>query len=142
MFYKKIILFFLLGLISKSEVITAQSRDLPEQFSTPKTPFLSKIIGFKNLKTKIFLSTTNLIVPTTGTIFFDNVQEIIKSNDSVFVLLERTGVVYSLDPVVDSANSYSFHRLDHTININTILKPITFYLRIIYIVMGGMDFGD
>ena len=140
MFYKKIILFFLLGLISKSEVITAQSKDLPNQFSTPKTPFLSKIIGFKNLKTKIFLSTTNLIVPTAGTIFFDNVQEIIKSNDSVFVLLERTGVVYSLDPVVDSANSYSFHRLDHTININYNIEANNFLFKNHLYSYGGYGF--
>jgi len=140
MFYKNIILFCLLGLISNTQIITAQSRDLPDHFSTPKTPFLSKIVGFKSLKTKIFLSTNNLIVPTTGTIFFDNVQEIIKSNDSVFVLLERTGVVYRLDPVVDSANSYSFHRLDHTININYNIEANNFLYKNHLYSYGGYGF--
>jgi hypothetical protein len=140
MLYKNIILFCLLGLISSNQVLTAQSRDLPDQFSTPKTPFLSKLMVFKNLSTKIFLSATNTIIPTTGTIFSENVQEIIKSNDSVFVLLERTGVVYSLDPFTDSSNTYRFKRLDHTININYNIEANNFLYKNHLYSYGGYGF--
>jgi hypothetical protein len=118
MFYKKIILIIIFALFSKISILEAQNRELPAQFYTSKTPFLTKIITTKDLKVKVTISRDNAIVPAKGTIFFDNSQELIKSNDSVFVLLTRTGIVYLLDPIADTSQSYSFHRLDRTININ------------------------
>jgi hypothetical protein len=118
MFYKKIYLLIIFALFSKISILKGQNRELPDHFYTSKTPFLTKIITTKDLKTKVTISRDNAIVPANGTIFFDNSQELIKSNDSVFVLLTRTGIVYLLDPVADTSQYYSFHRLDHTININ------------------------
>jgi len=118
MCYKKISLFILLGLFSKISILEAQNRELPAQFYTSKTPFLTKIITNKDLRAKVTISRDNAIVPAKGTIFFDNSQELIKSNDSVFLLVTRSGIVYLLDPVSDTSQYYSFHRLDHTININ------------------------
>ena len=118
MLYKNILLFIVLGLFSKISILEAQNRELPAQFYTSKTSFLAKIITAKDLKTKITISRDNAIIPVTGTLFFDNSQELIKSNDSVFLLITRSGIVYLLDPVSDTSQNYSFRRLDHTININ------------------------
>ena len=118
MIYKKYLFLSIFSLFTIATVIHGQNTELPNQIFIPKTPFLNKILSLKDLKTKIFLSPSNIIIPTTGTIFSGTVQELIKSNDSVFILVERSGVVYLLDPVLDSNKTYGFHRLDHTININ------------------------
>ena len=118
MFYKKIFFLSFVLFFCTVNGIKASTRELPEQFYTPKTSFLEKILSFKGLKTKLFLSKENYIIPVQGSIFSDNGQEMLKSNDSLFLLIQRTGVVYILDAVVDSGKTYSFHRLDHTININ------------------------
>lgn len=118
MFYKKIILFSVLAIFSNHATLIAQTRDLPAQFYSSRTPFLDKILSIKDLKTKISLSNSNYIIPVAGTIFSENGQELFKSNDSLLILIERTGMVYCLDPVTDTSKNYSFHRLDRTININ------------------------
>lgn len=118
MSYKKIIFLIILALFSNHATLDAQTRDLPAQFYTPRNPFLDKIISIKDLKTKISLSNSNFIIPVAGTIFSENGQELLKSNDSLLLLIERTGMVYCLDPVTDTSKNYSFHRLDRTININ------------------------
>ena len=118
MFYKKIIFFTVYSILNFLPLLNAQNRSLPDQFFAPKTPFLAKIIGTKDLNTKIFMSKSTELVTTAGSVYDGTLQELIKAHDTVYILLERTGVVYALDPVVDSSKNYSFHRIDKTININ------------------------
>jgi len=118
MFYKKYLFFSILSFLYFLPMLKAQDRVLPAQVFTPKTPFLTKIIETKALSTKIFLSKTTEIFPALGPVYQGTLQELIKSHDTVYILLENTGVVYLLDPVVDTSKNYSFHRIDKTININ------------------------
>lgn len=140
MFYKKYLFLSIFQIFSLASVLYGQTTELPNPVITPQTPFLNKILSFKDLEAKIFLSSSSAIVPTRGTIFNGTVQEIIKSNDSVFLLLERSGVVYLLDPVIDSASTYSFHRLDHTININYNIDANNFLYQNHLYSYGGYGF--
>jgi hypothetical protein len=140
MFYKKNLFLIFFLLFSRVNGVKASTRDLPEQFYTPKTAFLDKILSFRDLKTKIFLSKSNYIIPAEGTIFSDNGQELLKTNDSLFVLIERTGVVYFLEQVVDTSKNYIFHRLDHTININYNIDANNFLYKNHLYSYGGYGF--
>jgi hypothetical protein len=89
---------------------------LPEYFKITNSPFLDKITSIQDLECKVFLSKQNEIIPVDGTIFKMNGQELIKTKEKLYLLISQTGVIYQLEDKVDS--SYSFHRIDKTININ------------------------
>jgi hypothetical protein len=89
---------------------------LPEHFKITNSPFLDKITSIQDLECKVFLSKQNEIIPVDGTIFKTNGQELIKTKEKLYLLISQTGVIYQLEDKVDS--SYSFHRIDNTININ------------------------
>ncbi len=94
----------------------ASLKELPEHFTISNNPFLDKIMSLQGLETKIFLSKQNEIIPMEGTIFKFNGQELIKTNEELYVLISQTGVIYQLENKQDS--TYSFHRIDATLNIN------------------------
>jgi hypothetical protein len=106
-------LFFTLVFILRTN---AALKELPEHFTITKTAFLEKIMSLSGLETKIYLSKLNEIIPMEGTIFKLNGQELIKTNEHLYVLISQTGIIYQLEDKQDS--SYSFHRIDATININ------------------------
>lgn len=89
---------------------------LPEHFKITNSPFLDKITSIQDLECKVFLSKQNEIIPVDGTIFKMNGQELIKTKEKLYLLISQTGVIYQLEDKVDS--SYSFRRIDNTININ------------------------
>jgi len=140
MFYKKYLFFTFLSFIYFLPILQAQNRELPAQVFTPKTPFLTKIIGTKDLNTKIFMSKSTELVTTAGSVYDGALQELIKAHDTVYILLERTGVVYALDPVVDSSKNYSFHRIDQTININYNIECNNFLYKNRLYSYGGYGF--
>jgi len=107
------ILFFTLVFILRAN---AALKELPEHFIITKSAFLDKITSLQGLETKIYLSKQNEIIPIEGTIFKFNGQELIKTNEELYVLISQTGVIYQLEDKQDS--TYSFHRIDATININ------------------------
>ena len=89
---------------------------LPEQFKITGNKFLDKLTSFQDLECKVFLSNQNEIIPTEGTIFKKNGQQLIKTKENLYLFISQTGVIYQLEDKVDS--SYTFHRIDKTININ------------------------
>ena len=94
----------------------ASLKELPEHFTITSSPFLDKITSIQDLECKVFLSKQNEIIPVDGTIFKMNGQELIKTKENLYLFISQTGVIYQLEDRVDS--SYSFHRIDNTININ------------------------
>ena len=140
MLYKKYLFFSILSFLYFLPILQAQNRELPAQVFTPKTPFLTKIIETKDLSTKIFMSKTTEIVPTAGPVYEGVLQELIKAHDTVYILLERTGVVYVLDPVLDTSKNYSFHRIDKTININYNIECNNFLYKNHLYSYGGYGF--
>jgi len=107
------ILFFTLVFILRAN---ATLLELPEHFKISNNAFLDKIMSLPGLETKIFLSKQNEIIPIEGTIFKFNGQELIKTNENLYILIAQSGVIYQLEDKQDS--TYSFHRIDATININ------------------------
>lgn len=107
------ILFFTLVFILRAK---ATLLELPEHFKITNNAFLDKIMSLPGLETKIFLSKQNEIIPMDGTIFKMNGQELIKTNENLYILISQSGVIYQLEDKQDS--TYSFHRIDATININ------------------------
>ena len=107
------ILFFTLVFILRAN---ATLLELPEQFKISNNAFLDKIMSLPGLETKIFLSKQNEIIPMEGTIFKMNGQELIKTNEALYILISQSGVIYQLEDKADSI--YTFHRIDATININ------------------------
>jgi hypothetical protein len=94
----------------------ASIKQLPEHFIITSSPFLDKIMSLPGLETRIFLSKKNEIIPLEETIFKMNGQELIKTNETLYILISQSGVIYQLEDKLDS--SYSFNRIDATLNIN------------------------
>ena len=114
--YTKSILFTIF--ISIAFILRANAAiiQLPEHFKVTGSPFLDKITSLQDLECKVFLSKQNEIIPVDGTIFKMNGQELIKTKEKLYLLISQTGVIYQLEDKVDS--SFTFHRIDNTININ------------------------
>jgi hypothetical protein len=114
--YAKSIIFTIF--ISLAFILSANAAiiQLPERFKITNSPFLDKITSIQDLECKVFLSKQNEIIPVEGTIFIFNGQELIKTKEKLYLFISQTGVIYELEDKVDS--SYSFHRIDATININ------------------------
>jgi len=114
--YAKSLLFTIF--ISLAFILSANAAiiQLPERFKITNSPFLDKITSIQDLECKVFLSKQNEIIPVDGTIFKMNGQELIKTKEKLYLLISQTGVIYQLEDKVDS--SYTFRRIDNTININ------------------------
>jgi hypothetical protein len=114
--YAKSLLFTIF--ISLAFILSANAAiiQLPERFKITNSPFLDKITSIQDLECKVFLSKQNEIIPVEGTIFIFNGQELIKTKEKLYLFISQTGVIYELEDKVDS--SYSFRRIDKTININ------------------------
>jgi len=114
--YVKSIIFSIVFTLVFNLSANAALLELPDQFTITKNSFLDKIMGLPGLETKIFLSKQNEIIPMGETIFKMNWQQLIKTNEDLYILISQTGVVYQLKNKQDS--TYTFHRIDATININ------------------------
>jgi hypothetical protein len=106
-----IFIYFLIVLRANAALL-----ELPEKFKLTSSPFLDKITSINDLECKVFLSKQNELIPIEGTIFKMNGQELIKTKESLYLFISQTGVIYQLEEKVNS--SYTFHRIDNTININ------------------------
>ena len=93
-----------------------QNRDLDTIYKVKMTPFLRQLLEFKELDAIINISIENHIIPTEGTIFTPNAQEIIKEGNHLLLMIQQTGFVFELSDYYDSVAV--FKRLDRTVNIN------------------------
>jgi hypothetical protein len=104
--------------------INAQSRDLDSVYLIKTTPYLSKIIEFKDLSTIMVQSEEARLIPTKGTIYYSDKQQIIKEKDKIYVSILNSGIIFQFFGIQDSF--YIFKRLDNTININYNIGCYTF----------------
>ncbi|MFA9205188.1 MAG: hypothetical protein ACEQR6_00780 [Burkholderiaceae bacterium] len=114
--YAKSILFTIIISLVFNIRTNAAIIQLPEHFTITSSPFLDKIMSLPGLETRIFLSKKNEIIPLEGTILKMNGQELIRTNETLYILISQSGVIYQLEGKLNS--SYSFHRIDATVNIN------------------------
>ncbi len=114
--YAKSILFTIIISLVFNIRTNAAIIQLPEHFTITSSPFLDKIMSLPGLETRIYLSKKNEIIPLEGTILKMNGQELIRTNETLYILISQSGVIYQLEGKLNS--SYSFHRIDATVNIN------------------------
>lgn len=79
-------------------------------------PLLQKIKGLADYNGNIAISKKSDILPLNGTSFAPNLQELIKHNGKIYILIYQTGFIFQMsEPLGDSV---VFQKLDNTININ------------------------
>ena len=76
---------FFIGLINGK----AQNYTLDSVYYVKMDPFLSKIIELQDLEANIMLSKYENIIPTNGTLFSPNAQEIIKNKKNYMLLFNK-----------------------------------------------------
>jgi len=118
--------------------LKAQNRDLDSVYFIKKNSFLDKIISLKDLHTNIQLSDANTLIPTIGTLFKPNGQEMIKDNDDLYINIQQTGFIYKWVGTVDS--TLKFRRIDKTININYNIGSFNFLYKEQLYSYGGYGF--
>ena len=118
--------------------LSAQSRDLDSVYYIKSTPFLNKIIELKDLHTNIQLSDANNLIPTDGTLYMPNGQEIIKDDQNLYINIQQTGFIYKWVGMIDS--SLKFRRIDQTININYNIGSFNFLYKEQLYSYGGYGF--
>ena len=138
MSYKKNIFVPLFLIIIGFTHLEAQSRDLDSVYFIKTTPFLNKLIELKDLHANIQLSVANHIIPTTGTPFMPNGQEIIKDEHNLYINIQQTGFIYKWVGTKDS--TLKFQRIDQTININYNIGSFNFLYKEQLYSYGGYGF--
>ena len=78
MSYKKLCFLLIIANLLFFGIGYGQNRDLDTVYKVKMTPFLRQLLEFKELDAIINISIENHIIPTEGTIFTPNAQEIIK----------------------------------------------------------------
>jgi hypothetical protein len=138
MTYKKFYtLLFIVNFLFSGNIL-AQNRDLDTLYKVKLTPFLRQIIDLKDLDAIINISIDNQIIPTQGTIFTPNAQEIIKENNHFYLMIQQTGFVFELSDYHDSVAV--FRRLDRTVNINYNIGSLNFLYQNQLYSYGGYGF--
>jgi hypothetical protein len=116
MSYKKFkIVLFLVFLLSFGST-SAQYIACERAYTVFYNPLLQKIVEFKDYNGNITLSKSSDILPLNGTSFGSNLQELIKHNGKIYILLFQTGFIYQMSE--PQGDSVVFRRIDNTININ------------------------
>jgi hypothetical protein len=79
-------------------------------------PLLQKMVELKDYNGKIAISKSSDILPLNGSSFAPNLQELIKYNGKIYILLYQTGFIFQMSE--PQGDSVVFKKLDNTININ------------------------
>lgn len=125
---------FFVGLIEGK----AQIYSLDSVYYVKINPLLDKIITLDNLEANIQLSKDTYIIPTNGTQFALNVQEVIKDKNVLYVTIQQTGFLFQYMGRKDSLAI--FRRMDETININYNIGCLTFIYQGQIYSYGGYGF--
>ncbi len=115
-----IIFFFFVGFSQ----LKAHERGLDSVYYVKINPFLSKLIELKDLNTSIIHSNETKMIPTGGTLFAPNQQELLKDEGNIYIHIEQTGFLYKMTSWADSIATFS--RIDNTININYNINALDF----------------
>lgn len=116
----------------------AQNNTLDSVYYVKIDPFLSKIIELEDLETNISLSSKEFIIPTNGTLFAPNGQELIKNKKHLYVTILQTGFLFEYIGIKDSLAI--FKRIDETVNINYNIGCLTFMYKDQLYSYGGYGF--
>ena len=135
---KKFYFLFIIANLYFLAIANGQNRDLDTVYKVKMTPFLRQLLEFKDLDANINISIDNHIIPTEGTIFTPNAQEIIKQGNQLLLMIQQTGFVFVLSDYYDSVAV--FKRLDRTVNINYNIGSLNFLYQNQLYSYGGYGF--
>ena len=138
MSYKKFFCLIIIANFHFCGIVYGQNKDLDTVYKVKITPFLKYIIGLEDLETNINLSLDNHLIPTEGSIFSPNAQDLIKNRDQILVMIQQTGFVFELSNFNDSMAV--FKRLDRTVNINYNIGSLNFLYQNQLYSYGGYGF--
>jgi len=138
MSYKKFYFLLIIANLLFLGIGYGQNRDLDTVYKVKMTPFLRQLLEFKELDANINISIENHIIPTEGTIFTPNAQEIIKEGNHLLLMIQQTGFVFELSDYYDSVAV--FKRLDRTVNINYNIGSLNFLYQNQLYSYGGYGF--
>ena len=116
----------------------AQTFALDSVYYVKIDPFLNKIIEIQDLEANIMLSKYENIIPTNGTLFSPNGQELIKNKKKLYVTIQQTGFLFEYMGLKDSLAI--FKRMDATVNINYNIGCLTFIHKDKLFSYGGYGF--
>jgi hypothetical protein len=114
--YKKFKIGLFLVFLLSFGATSAQYIACERAYTVFYNPLLQKIVEFKDYNGNITLSKSSDILPLNGTSFGSNLQELIKHNGKIYILLFQTGFIYQMSE--PQGDSVVFRRIDNTININ------------------------
>jgi hypothetical protein len=118
--------------------VFAQNKELDSIYKVPVNPFWTFIMSIDSLQGRIMTSFPYNSIPTQNGFYKNNVQEILKKGNMVYIHIAQTGIVFKLDKTEDSL--LVFKRIDKTYNINYNIDGNTFLFKDELYCFGGYGF--
>ena len=106
----------IIGILVFTTSLFAQFIPCDTSFTVPYTPLLKKINELKGYNGSIRLSSSDRILPLSNCSLSANAEEILKSDDQIYIFLGQTGFIYKMSEPVDSM--VNFTKIDKTYNLN------------------------
>jgi Tfp pilus assembly protein PilO len=116
MLYKNLKLIAFLAFFLQINQTSAQFVPCERSYTVFFNPLLQKMVELKDYNGKIAISKSSDILPLNGSSFAPNLQELIKYNGKIYILLYQTGFIFQMSE--PQGDSVVFKKLDNTININ------------------------
>jgi hypothetical protein len=109
-------LLLIIGILVFTTSLFAQFIPCDTSFTVPYTPLLKKINELKGYYGSIRLSSSDRILPLSNCSLSANAEEILKSDDQIYIFLGQTGFIYKMSEPMDSM--VNFTKIDKTYNLN------------------------
>ncbi len=116
MLYKNLKLIAFLAFFLQINQTAAQFVPCERSYTVFFNPLLQKMVELKDYNGNITISKNSDILPLNGSSFAPNLQELIKYNGKIYILLYQTGFIFQMSE--PQGDSVVFKKLDNTININ------------------------
>ena len=116
MIYKNLKIIAFLAFLLQINQTSAQFVPCERSYTVYFNPLLQKMVELKDYNGKINISKSSDILPLNGSSFAPNLQELIKYNGKIYILLYQTGFIFQMSE--PQGDSVVFKKLDNTININ------------------------
>lgn len=123
-----------------SHTISAQFVPCERNYTVPYSPFLQKLISYKDYNGNIVFGNRDKILPLDGTSFAPNGQELIKHHGKIYIFLSQTGFIFQMSE--PKGDSVVFRKIDNTININYNIDCTNFIYKDQIYNYGGYGFWN
>jgi hypothetical protein len=140
MLYKNLKIIAFLAFLLQINQTSAQFVPCERSYTVLFNPLLQKMVELKDYNGKIAISKSSDILPLNGSSFAPNLQELIKYNGKIYILLYQTGFIFQMSE--PQGDSVVFKKLDNTININYNIGCTNFIYKDEIYNYGGYGFWN